>query len=146
MALHVTTTLSRTWHGLSVAFGRVRNAIAYERLMHATFGWALTPMQRLMPSAAWPLAYASPQTFSAFTRGAGPVTGADMFGMSIAWWRGLTQPTPWQQPLLRAPQPPQSGRASGRPNDFAAFAFAPMLGFAAGLQQMMPGMGFGLLI
>ena len=64
--------------------------------------------------------------------------------MSIAWWRGLTQPPPWQQPLLPAPQPFRSGHASGRPNDFAAVAFAPMLGFAAGLQQMMPGMGFGL--
>jgi hypothetical protein len=150
MALHVTTTLSRSWDDLSRVFGRMRDAIAYERFMHASFGWALSPMQRLMPSAAWPLAYASLNSFGAPTRGVGPIAGADMFGIGLAWWRGFTQPTPsWQQsrgwqPRLPAPQTRKSDHAGGRSNDFAAFAFAPMLGFAAGLEQMMPAMGFGL--
>lgn len=149
MALHVTTTLSRSWDDLGRLFGRMRDAIAYERLMHASFGWALSPMQRLMPSAAWPLAYANLNIFGAPTRGAGPVVGADMFGIGLAWWRGFTQPPPsWQQPrtcqpLLPAFQARKSLHAGRRFNDFAAFAFAPMLGFAAGLEQMMPAMGFG---
>jgi len=73
MTLHVTTTLSRTLRDMSRVFGRMRDAIAYERLMHACFGWALTPMQRLMPSAAWPLAYANFNGFGAPTRGAGGI-------------------------------------------------------------------------
>ncbi len=148
MALHVTTTLSRSLHDLSRIFGRMRDAIAYERFMHATFGWALTPMQRLMPSAAWPLVYANFNAFGPPTRGAGPLAGAGMFVMGFDWWRSFTQPNAlphrgWQT-LPPSPQPQRSSFSGGRPNDFAAFAFAPMIGFAAGLQHMMPGIAFAL--
>lgn len=149
VTLHVTTTLSRTWRDLSRVFARMRDAIAYERWMHACFGWALSPMQRLMPSAAWPLAYATFNGFGAPTRGAGGIAAASTCGFGLAPWRGLMQsspmqPPPWPQSLLPAPQMRKSCNGGVRPNDYAALAFAPMLGFAAGLQQMMPAMGFGL--
>ncbi len=143
MILHATTTLSRSWSDLSRMFGRMRDAIAYERLMHATFGWALSPMQRLMPSAAWPLAYANIHRFDAPTHGARPLTGADMFSLGISWWRSVSQPVSWQQ--LSGWQPPHGKANNGSPNDLAACVFAPVLGFAAGMQQLMPGMGFGLV-
>jgi len=74
-----------------------------------------------------------------------------MCGFGLAPWRGLMQsspmqPPPWPQSLLPAPQMRKPCNDGVRPNDYAALAFAPMLGFAAGLQQMMPGMGFGLLV
>ena len=146
VALHVTTTLSRTWRDLSRVFGRIRHAIAYEQLMHASFGWALSPVQRLMPSAAWPLAFANGYGFGAPTRGAGAIAAASMFGFGLTPWRGLMQPSPWAQPLLPAPQMRKSLHNGVPATDFTRVAFAPMLCFTAGLQQMIPAMGFALFV
>ncbi|WP_147361464.1 hypothetical protein [Dichotomicrobium thermohalophilum] len=134
MALHVTTTLSRSWTDLSRVFGRMRDAIAYERLMHATFGWALSPMQRLMPSATWPLVHAQQAGHWGHPpRPTETATGGDIFSMAAAWWRGLATPftatgSGWR-PHAAPANPP-------------AFAFAPMFGAAA----MMPAIGFGLFL
>ena len=147
MTLHITTTLSRSWTDLSRFFGRCRDAIAYERWMHASFGWALTPTQRLLPSAAWPAAFANELRWRGGTRGAGPMASADMLGLGLAWWGGVARPTAWPRAGGWTTYPP-----SPRPGDttspgaahLTALMFAPLLGITAGLQGWTSTMGFGL--
>lgn len=144
--LQVTTTLSRTWDGLSRVFGRARHALAYDRWMHATFGWALSPMQRLLPSAAWPMVYAYPGLWGCGlpTRGAGPfLRGGEMMAAGFAWWRSFGQAQLWHgsqgwQPMLPAAPTSQSSR---RANHAWTLAVEPLSAFALGLT---PAIGFGL--
>jgi len=149
MSLHLTTALSRSWTDLSHFFGRVHDVIVYERWMHATFGWALTPMQRLLPSGAWPMVYANMNQWQQPTRGAGPFGQMDMFGFGFDWWRGFANTSAWQgtprwRQRLSPPQPRPRTGGQGQPADFTAWALAPALGFAAGLQGFAQGMSGGL--
>lgn len=148
MLLHVTTTLSRTWQELSQLFGRLRDAIAYERLMHATFGWALSPMQRLLPSAAWPMVHTRPGPSYPPARGIGPVEAGQIFAMGFAWGRGCGPAPRWHNhagwmPLLPAPQQTPAWQSVGAPGQLAAMMFAPVLGVTLGLQGLFPASGFG---
>ncbi len=148
VVLHLTTTLSRSWSDCSRFFGRLRDMIAYERLMHASFGWALSPMQRLLPSGAWPMAYAAAAPATARSEGASPFGPFDVFGLGAAWCRGLaqgatSQGAPCWQARRAAPQPAREAGAP-TPGDMSALLFAPLLGVAAGLQSFAPTAGFGL--
>jgi len=132
--LHVTTTLSRTWDDLSRLFGRMRDAVAYERLMHASFGWALSPLQRLMPSATWPAIHMQEQARRTQPqRGVGAPPAGDMFALASAWWRGFAAPC---APNAAGQRETQGGAPA------AALAFAPMFGAAA----MIPAMAFGAFL
>jgi len=128
--MHVTTTLSRTWDQLSHFFARMRDAMAYERLMHASFGWALSPLQRLMPSATWPAVHLQTSHWAQPASRSGAAPGGDAFALATAWWRGFAAPF--------APTP-SNARSQGPQANPAALAFAPMFGAAA----MIPAMGFG---
>lgn len=146
MTLHITTTLSRSWTDLSRFFGRCRDVLAYERWMHASFGWALTPTQRLLPSAAWPAAFANELRWRSGTRGAGPLPGADMLGLGLAWWGGMAQSQGWGRTggWMPSPSPRPSWTASPSAGNVTALMFAPLLGVTAGLQGWTSAMGFGL--
>ena len=146
MTLHITTTLSRSWTDLSRFFGRCRDAIAYERWMHASFGWALTPTQRLLPSAAWPTAFANELRWRGGTRGAGPMPGADMLGLGLAWWGGMARSTAWPDGAgwISSPSPRPNWSASSSAGNMTALMFAPLLGMTAGLQGWTSVMGFGV--
>jgi len=146
ITLHITTTLSRSWTDLSRFFGRCRDVLAYERWMHASFGWALTPAQRLLPSAAWPAAFANELRWRGGTRGAGPMPGADMLGVGLAWWGSMAQPRSWGRTSgwTSSPSTRPSWTASPGAANVTALMFAPLLGMTAGLQGWTSAMGFGL--
>jgi len=147
MTLHITTTLSRSWTDLSRFFGRCRDILAYERWMHASFGWALTPTQRLLPSAAWPAAFANEVRWRSGTRGAGPLPGADMLGLGLAWWGGMMQSPAWPRAgrsLTSSPAARPNLTTSPSAGNVTALMFAPLLGMTAGLQGWTSAMGFSL--
>ncbi|MFP3920952.1 MAG: hypothetical protein ACLFU3_04505 [Dichotomicrobium sp.] len=146
--LHVTTTLSRTWQGMSRLFARVRDAIAYERWMHATFGWALSPIQRLLPSAVWPMVHTRPGQSYLPERGIDPVEAGQIFAMGFAWGRGCSSAPRWHNhvgwmPLPPAPPKAPAWQSGGAPGQLAAMMFAPILGVTLGLQGLFPAAGFG---
>jgi len=144
--LYTTTTLSRTFEGLRRFFGRVSAALTHERWMHQTFDWALTPMQRLLPSAFWALTGPVRAPRGVFPFSADVTPANDPLSLGLAWWRGL----------LSASTPPALSQASATPllarpaGDFrwmtggpgaaAALAFAPMLGAAMAMSSFLqPG-------
>ena len=129
--LHITTTLSRNWDRLSRVFGQMRGAMACERLMHASLGWALTPLQRLMPSAIWPVFQPHMDHWGSATRGNRYMRGGDMSALGMAWWR-----------MSAGPFLPNTahGHANTLSANPALFALAPMFGVAA----IMPAFGFAL--
>jgi len=129
--LHITTTLSRNWDRLSHVFGQMRGAMACERLMHASLGWALTPLQRLMPSAIWPVFQPHMDHWGSATRRAGYMRGGDMSALAMAWWRMSAGPFLANKAHRHANTP------SANP---ALFALAPMFGVAA----IMPAFGVAL--
>lgn len=144
--LYTTTTLSRTFEGLRRFFGRVSAALTHERWMHQTFDWALTPMQRLLPSALWGLTGPVREPRGAFPFSANVTAGNDPLSLGLTWWRGLlsasTPPALSQAPAtpLLAPPAGDSRWITGGPGAAAALAFAPMLGAAMTMSSLLqPG-------
>jgi len=141
--LYTTTTLSRTFEGLRRFFGRVSAALTHERWMHQTFDWALTPMQRLLPSAWWALTGPVRAPRGVFPFSADVAPGRDPLSLGFAWWRSLlsasTPPGLAQAPstpLLALP-PADSRWMTGGPGAAAALAVAPMLGAAMTMSSFL---------
>jgi len=148
--LHVTTILSRTFEQSRRVFARAHALMVHERWMHATFGWALSPTQRLLPSAAWPMAYA--QERRAVACGSGSLSyllPGHFFTLGAEWWRAaaglaghrsityagwpLISVSPAEPTGLAGRRPPRDAEALPAPFFDLALGFATLFSMTAGL-------------
>lgn len=149
--LRGTTFLSRTFEGLRRLFARVRAGLVHERWMHTSFGWALSPAQRLLPSIAWHLVRPAPAP--RHTRGtleAPFIVASTLADAGFAMWRGalamttpmLAAPPKW--PLLPPPSATRTAPVTANAMATTMAWIAPMFGLATGMSAWMPS-GSGLL-
>lgn len=143
--LRGTTFLSHTFEGLRRVFARIRAGLVHERWMHSSFDWALSPAQRLLPSAAWHLVRPAP----ARMRAHGPLdapfaVATTLADAGFAMWRGALAvttpllPAPERFALLPAPSPAQTVSRAMHPNTTAMAWLAPLVGLTTGMSAFMP--------
>jgi len=149
--LRGTTFLSRSFEGLRRLFARIRAGLVHERWMHTTFGWALSPAQRLLPSTAWHLVRPAPAPRHAYGPLDAPFAVASTLAdAGFAMWRGALAmttpmlPAPPKWPLLPPPSATRAGPVTANPMTTTMSWLAPMIGLATGMSAWMSS-GSGLL-